>query len=136
MNAANATVFVVIGIVMWLTPHAAPGLFRHVAIDGASTRALWSQLMGLVQCAIGASFFLREGWTVVLEGIRKLGARRGAVATGEWQPDAVPENLVFVDFAAREMADAAHALGVDAFSASEARLTNLVGRAADGRQAA
>jgi hypothetical protein len=136
MNCANAFAFFVCGIAMWISPSALPGLFRHTAIDGASTRALWTQFMGLVHCVIGSTFLIRRWAAVAIEGMRTLGEQRGAVATGDWQPDAVPPGLVFVDFSPREVADTARAIAASSFSAAEARLTNLVGRSGEARQAA
>jgi hypothetical protein len=59
MNTANALGFFGFGALRWLLPAVAPGWFPPTGIDGSSARALWIQLMGVVQCAIGASFLLR-----------------------------------------------------------------------------
>jgi hypothetical protein len=136
MNCTNAVAFLVCGIAMWASPSALPGLFRHTAIDGASTRALWIQFMGLVHCVFGSAFLIRRWATVALEGMRTLAEQRGAVATGDWQPDATPPRLVFVDFSPHHVAGTARAIAASSFSAAEARLTNLVGRSGEARQAA
>jgi hypothetical protein len=136
MNCANAAGFLFLGIAMWLSPTVMPGLFQHTAIDGSSTRALWVQVMGCVQALIGTAYLLQSWCGSALEGMRNLGAQRGAVTTGEWEPDTVPQGLIFVDFRARDVAGAARDLALSSFSAAEARLTNLVGRSGEVRQAA
>jgi hypothetical protein len=136
MNRANAVGFLFCGIAMWMSPVVLPALFRHMAIDGVSTRALWTQLMGLVHCIIGSGYLLRQWLVMALERARNLADLHEGVVTGDWQPDAVPSNLVLVDISAREVAHNARLLAMHSLSAAEARITNLVGRTADVRQAA
>jgi len=45
---------------MVLAPFVAPHAFPATAIDGTSTRALWVQVMGIVQASLGGGFLLRE----------------------------------------------------------------------------
>lgn len=99
MNNGNALGFVVIGLAMCLLPLAVPAWFPHLAIDGSSTRALWTQFMGAVQCLIGIGYLLRHVSALLGAGARQPAAeQRGAIATADWQPDAVPQNLIAVNF--------------------------------------
>lgn len=136
MNFSNAVGFLFLGLVMLLAPMLVPALFAHVAIDGASTRALWTEFMGLVEFLIGAGYVVRQGLRVAIEAGRNLAEQRGAVATGEWQPAAVPGHLVFVDLIPAEVAKGARAFAMTSLSAAEARITNLVGRPGRIRQIA
>jgi hypothetical protein len=161
MNCANASGFFGLGLVMWLLPLLFPGLFPHTAIDGSSTRALWTATMGVVQCALGGFFLLRHFGPLALAGTRRFGAallegarglveQRGALATSDWLADAMPTNVVSVDLSAataanlRERVILAHGLVLPTdvaarwrqlvtLSAAEARLTNLLGRPAEAR---
>ncbi len=107
MNFTNAVGFVVFGIISLLLPTIAPAWFDHVAVDGASTRALWVQFMGVLQCGIGLGYALRY----VAVGVMQLRARAAdTIAVPEtairWEPVPVRSNVVAVDFgelaAARE----------------------------------
>ncbi len=60
MNPANAFGFLVLGIVMWALPVAFPAWFPASAIDGSSTRAIWLEVMGVVQAGLGVSFLLAQ----------------------------------------------------------------------------
>lgn len=60
MNSANAVGFVALGLALWLLPSVAPAWFPHSAVDGSSTRALWLEVMGLVQLGLGASYLLNQ----------------------------------------------------------------------------
>src|SRR6185436_3700304 len=60
MTKWNAFGFFSFGLLMWLLPTLAPQLFPPNAIDGSSTRALWVQLMALVQGSLGVTFLLRD----------------------------------------------------------------------------
>jgi hypothetical protein len=156
MNNANAAGFVCLGLAMGMLPVLAPGWFPPAAIDGSSARALWLEFMGVLQLLVGGGFLLRAILASAMEGVRNLADQRGAVATGDWQPDASAPNLVIVDFGTPEPAHAAlalrraHAISGRAVSfagdaaarwlalgsAAEARVTNLVGRPANFEQAA
>lgn len=88
MNSANAFGFLGVGLAMWLLPALAPSWFTHVAIDGSSTRALWLQVMGPVQVAIGLWFLGQRALTAL-----RIAARRatdwvfvqGAAVAASWQ---------------------------------------------------
>lgn len=97
MNTANAFGFLGVGLVMWLMPIVIPGWFPHVAMDGSSTRALWSQTMGLVQLVLGLSYLLQRGYVALQLRPAKAGVQRGAVATGDWQTDGLPAGVLAVD---------------------------------------
>ncbi len=60
MNSANAIGFVALGLAMWLLPSVAPAWFPPAAVDGSSTRALWLEVMGLVQLGCGASYVIHQ----------------------------------------------------------------------------
>lgn len=100
MNFANAIAFVGIGSAMWLLPLLAPSLFPHTAIDGSSTRALWTQFMGTLQCAIGVFVMARHLATNVMTQAERAAIPRGAVATADWQTDRWPDAAIAVDFVA------------------------------------
>lgn len=112
MNFSNALGFVGIGLTMWLLPLLAPGWFPPNAVDGSSTRALWSEFMGLLQFGMGMAFLIRD---TALPAVRRVMAaggaalRRGAIATGEWQGDTGPKQVLAVDFAGARPAAAASA---------------------------
>src|SRR5688500_2840565 len=59
MNTGNASGFLLFGVVMWILPDVAPDLFPRQSVDGSSARALWVQVMGLVQLAIGFGFLVQ-----------------------------------------------------------------------------
>lgn len=150
MNTANAIGFLLMGLAMAVLPLLAPGLFPPSAIDATSARMLWVEIMGGVQIVLGSTFLARAGFVAAIDGIRGLAEQRGALATGDWQPDSVPPELVTVDFrrpamavvgvpftmrAAHRVSDGAAALADHAAagwralgSAAEARVTNLIGR--------
>ncbi len=100
MNNGNAAGFLCLGAAMWLLPVLNPSWFPPVAVDGSSTRALWLQLMGAVEFAFGFIYLLRHGCIPALVTWRKSAVRRGAIATGEWQTDALPASILAVDCAA------------------------------------
>ncbi len=54
MNTSNAFGFSLFGLMMALLPFVAPGAFLPTGFDGTSTRALWLEVVGLSQVAIGA----------------------------------------------------------------------------------
>lgn len=58
MNDLNALLFAVIGLVMEALPAAFPGWFPPSHADQSSTRALWLEVMGAVQVALGAGYAL------------------------------------------------------------------------------
>src|SRR3954469_5634821 len=60
MSTGNAFGFFFFGLLMWFLPTLAPGLFAHQALDGASTRALWVQVMAVVQTSLGLGFLIRQ----------------------------------------------------------------------------
>lgn len=53
MTIRDAWGFLLFGLMMGCLPMIAPAWFVPTGIDGASTRALWLEFMGLVQTAIG-----------------------------------------------------------------------------------
>jgi hypothetical protein len=53
MNTRHAWGFLSLGLVMGLVPMVAPAWFPPSGMDGSSTRALWLELMGLVQTVLG-----------------------------------------------------------------------------------
>src|SRR5690348_12389633 len=70
MNTGNAIGFIAFGALMWLLPHVAPAWFPANGVDGSSARALWLQLIGGVEAAIGVGFVFR--FEVVPAAIRWL----------------------------------------------------------------
>jgi hypothetical protein len=89
MTKANALGFLALGSVMVLLPTLCPGLFPHTAVDGSSTRALWTGTMGAVQLVIAIAT-LGGGWIAALRTSGKsLLAARGTLATAEWATDDV-----------------------------------------------
>jgi hypothetical protein len=58
MNIRNAFGFLSFGLVMGFLPTLAPAWFSPTGIDGANARALWLEVMGMVQTAIGAARIL------------------------------------------------------------------------------
>ena len=59
MTNLHAYGFLVFGGMLNLLPLAAPAHFPPDSIDGANTSALWLQVMGSVNAAIGAVYLLR-----------------------------------------------------------------------------
>ncbi len=88
MNFANALGFVGFGITMWLLPHLAPGWFPHTAIDGSSTRALWVQMMGFVQCTLGLGFALHHATYPLISWARNYARTRRPASAPAWEPSA------------------------------------------------
>lgn len=60
MNTLNAIGFLCFGLGMGLAPVVAPDYFPASAIDGTSTRALWLQVMGIVQATLGGGYLIRR----------------------------------------------------------------------------
>ena len=63
MNNRNAWGFVSFGTVMSLLPLLAPAWFPPTGIDGASTRAIWLEVMGVFQLLLGG---VRVLWHAVV----------------------------------------------------------------------
>jgi len=59
MNDLNALIFGLFGTSMELLPRAFPSWFPPTGADQASARALWLEVMGAVQIALGAGYMLR-----------------------------------------------------------------------------
>jgi hypothetical protein len=59
MNSANAGGFVIFGLMFGLLPTLAPAWFPATGLDGSSARAMWLQVMGPLQAAIGLAFLVR-----------------------------------------------------------------------------
>lgn len=81
---------------MWLLPVVAPGWFPRQAVDGSSTREIWTQLMGVTQVGLGLIFLMRPAWELAVGQLVMLRARlpRRAVATADWaQPSPYGEPL-------------------------------------------
>ncbi len=53
MTLRNAGGFLSFGLVMGLLPLLAPSWFPRTGIDGTSTRALWLEVMGVMQTLLG-----------------------------------------------------------------------------------
>jgi len=100
MNTANAFGFLLLGLVMWLLPVVAPGMFPQVGIDGSSARSLWIQTMAGVHVALGAGFLARN---IVLPEIRYW-LRSAPVAEPVWRNEPVPAEALAIDVAAAEAA--------------------------------
>lgn len=84
---------------MWTLPLVAPSLFPPTAIDGSSTRAIWLQLMGLVQTVIGLSYLV-SCYAHALRSTATNPVPRGATATADWVGDAAPQPVLAVNLAA------------------------------------
>lgn len=63
MNLRNAWGFLSFGLVMGLLPVLAPTWFPPTGTDGTSARALWLELMGVVQTLLGG---VRVLWQVAV----------------------------------------------------------------------
>jgi hypothetical protein len=59
VNALNALIFTIAGSVMGLLPAVFPSWFPPTGADESSTRALWLDVMGMVQAGMGLSFLIR-----------------------------------------------------------------------------
>lgn len=156
MNNGNALGFLVLGAAMCLLPFLVPAWFHHIAMDGSSTRALWCETVGAVQCLIGVTYLTRQGVIAAMSGLRTLAEARRAIATADWAARRLSRGVVSVDFgvdagsrvllpithrlpttASVALAnDASRWLALGRIGGGEARLTNLVGRAGQVRQAA
>jgi hypothetical protein len=78
MNMRNAVGFLSFGLVMGLLPVLAPAWFPPAGIDGSSARALWLEVMGAVQTALGAGWLL--GPLAMRTTVRWLAPRPSPVA--------------------------------------------------------
>ena len=56
MNTGNALGFLLFAAAMKLLPALAPTWFPPTGMDGSSGRALWLEIMALVQAGYGTSF--------------------------------------------------------------------------------
>jgi hypothetical protein len=63
MNTGNALGFLFFAAAMKLLPAFAPGWFPPTGLDGSNARALWLEVMALVQAGCGASFLFSR-WVV------------------------------------------------------------------------
>ena len=100
MNTGNAFGFVLFGATMWFLPTVAPEMFPRNSLDGSSARALWLQVMGLVQVAMGAAFVLQmEIWPRVSRWLSTAPAMEPV-----WSHEPVPANAVALDLGAAEVA--------------------------------
>ncbi len=54
MNISNAFGFSLFGLTLALLPFVAPGAFPPTGYDGSNTSALWLEVVGFSQVAIGA----------------------------------------------------------------------------------
>jgi hypothetical protein len=59
MNLINALTFSAIGSLMEILPRVFPSWFPPTHADHASCQALWLDLMGAVQVALGVGYMLR-----------------------------------------------------------------------------
>jgi hypothetical protein len=98
MNSSNALAFLLLGLAMGLLPALTPAWFPHTGIDGSSARALWAETMGFAQALLGLGYLTRRQFLPWAARWLSATDYRGVVATGAWQPDALPSNLVAVDF--------------------------------------
>ena len=71
MNRGSYVTFVVLGLLMTLAPRHFPDFFPASGIDGSSARALWLEVMGGINMALGLAY-------AVMEAAAYLGSRRGA----------------------------------------------------------
>lgn len=59
MNSSNSFGFVLVGAVMVMMPMLAPEVFPPTGFDGTSARALWLEVVGGAQMAIGIASLLQ-----------------------------------------------------------------------------
>jgi hypothetical protein len=74
MNARNALGFLAIGAAMWFLPRLAPGLISTDGYDATSDRAIWTELMGLIQALLGSTYLFKH--YVLVPGLRLATAYR------------------------------------------------------------
>ena len=72
MNSGNSIGFVLLGAVMTALPYVAPGLCPATGFDGTSTRAVWLEVMGLLQFGLGASYLASVAYRFALVRIATL----------------------------------------------------------------
>jgi hypothetical protein len=100
MNTGNACGFFIFGTMMWLLPNVAPELFARSGLDGTSARAMWIQVMAVVQVTIGLGFLLHlEVWPRVMRWLAAEPAMEPV-----WARQPVPAGAVRVDLHAAEAA--------------------------------
>jgi hypothetical protein len=93
MNTGNASGFVLFGLAMWFLPTLAPDLFPPTALDGSSGRAMWIQVMSVVQLCIGLGFLLHlEVWPRFARWLAAEPAEEPV-----WGQDPVPSNALSVE---------------------------------------
>ena len=67
MNSSNSFGYMLVGVVLVMWPMLAPEGFPPTGFDGTSTRALWLEVMGAAQMAIGIATLLQT-WVHRLAG--------------------------------------------------------------------
>src|SRR5687767_10234539 len=93
MSTGNASGFLLFGLAMWVSPTVAPDLFPKNGLDGSSARAMWIQLMAVVQVTVGLGFLLQlELWPRLLRWLTSEPA-----AQPVWGRDPVSANAVPVE---------------------------------------
>ena len=88
MNTVHASSFLFSGLVLWLLPAIAPGLFLRLSIDGSSARELWVQIMAVVNASVGVIGILQHA---VLPWLSALPA-----AAAAWRQQPVPAGALRV----------------------------------------
>jgi hypothetical protein len=63
MNTGNSLGFLLFAVAMGSLPAVAPGWFPPTGLDGSSGRALWLEVMALVQGGWGG-FYLFSRWVI------------------------------------------------------------------------
>ena len=93
MSTGNASGFLLFGLAMGLFPNLAPDLFPPNGLDGSSARAMWIQVMAIVQVTIGLGFLLQlEVWPRLLRWLTTEPAVQPL-----WGREPVPANAVPVE---------------------------------------
>ena len=73
MNTSNALGFLLLGVTMALWPLLAPQGFPPSGFDGTSTKALWLEVVGGFQVALGAGWLGQVGLSQVADRLATFG---------------------------------------------------------------
>jgi hypothetical protein len=106
MNIGNASCFLLSGVMMGLLPSLAPDLFPRSGLDGSSARAMWIQLMGMVNATLGVVFIGRQS---ILPWFERWLASEPA-AQPVWHHAPVPANATPIELAVAQTISAQPAL--------------------------
>jgi hypothetical protein len=85
MNTGNALGFLLFAVVTGFLPALAPGWFPPTGTDGTSGRALWLEIMALVQGGWGTSYLFSR-WIVPAAGRAAVYLPRRKVPAGSMLP--------------------------------------------------